>query len=143
MKGVALDDNFWCENLWLGALASIIAIYWLLAYGLDGMLMQLILLGPPGAGKGTQAAILAERWQVPHVSTGDILREAIAAKTPMGIEAKSRLETGELLPDETILGLMRDRFSQSDMTKGWILDGFPRTMSQARALDSLIDTIVP
>ena len=89
--------------------------------------MRIILLGPPGAGKGTQAAMMSERWQVPHISTGDILRDAVEAQTPVGLKAKTLVESGELVPDEMILGLMRDRFALADMEKGWILDGFPRT----------------
>ena len=100
--------------------------------------MHLILLGPPGAGKGTQAIALAERWQIPHISTGDILRQAIEEKTDLGIQARSHLEAGELVPDSVIMSLMRKRFAQPDMAKGWILDGFPRTLPQAQALDELL-----
>lgn len=100
--------------------------------------MHLILLGPPGAGKGTQAIALAERWQIPHISTGDILRQAIEDKTDLGIQARSHLEAGELVPDSLMMSLMRKRFAKPDMAKGWILDGFPRTLSQAKALDELL-----
>ncbi len=100
--------------------------------------MQLIFLGPPGAGKGTQASFLAERRQIPHISTGDILRDAIAGKTALGIQAQNHVEAGELVPDLLIMALMRERFGQSDMVRGWILDGFPRTLPQAHALDQLL-----
>ncbi|MEM6435894.1 MAG: adenylate kinase [Cyanobacteria bacterium P01_D01_bin.115] len=100
--------------------------------------MQFIFLGPPGAGKGTQASILADRWQVPHISTGDILRAAIAGKTSLGIQARTHVEAGELVPDILIMALIRERFGEPDMKQGWILDGFPRTLAQAQALDELL-----
>lgn len=100
--------------------------------------MQFIFLGPPGAGKGTQAGILADHWQVPHISTGDILRTAIAGKTSLGIQARTHVEAGELVPDVLIMALIRERFGESDMKQGWILDGFPRTLAQAQALDELL-----
>ena len=100
--------------------------------------MQFIFLGPPGAGKGTQASILADRWQVPHISTGDILRAAIAGKTSLGIQAHTHVEAGELVPDLLIMALIRERFGEPDMKRGWILDGFPRTLAQAQALDELL-----
>ncbi|MEM1289845.1 MAG: adenylate kinase [Cyanobacteria bacterium P01_H01_bin.162] len=100
--------------------------------------MQFIFLGPPGAGKGTQASILADRWQVPHISTGDILRAAIAGKTSLGIQARAHVEAGELVPDILIMALIRERFGEPDMKQGWILDGFPRTLAQAQALDELL-----
>ncbi|MEM9005582.1 MAG: adenylate kinase [Cyanobacteria bacterium P01_F01_bin.86] len=103
--------------------------------------MQFIFLGPPGAGKGTQASILAERWQIPHISTGDILRAAITGKTSLGMQASTHVEAGELVPDRLIMDLIRERFGQPDMGQGWILDGFPRTLAQAQALDELL-TIV-
>jgi adenylate kinase len=93
--------------------------------------MQLIFLGPPGAGKGTQAQLLAEYLQVPHISTGDILRAAVAAQTPLGIKAQSYMERGELVPDQLLLDLVEERLAQPDTQKGWILDGFPRTVPQA------------
>ncbi|MGD1895637.1 MAG: adenylate kinase [Phormidesmis sp.] len=102
---------------------------------------QFIFLGPPGAGKGTQAATLAARWQVPHISTGDILRGAITAQTPLGTQAKACVDAGELVDDELVLDLMRDRFAQSDMENGWILDGFPRSLAQAEAFDHLLKTL--
>jgi adenylate kinase len=100
--------------------------------------MQLIFLGPPGAGKGTQASTLAEQWEIPHISTGDILRQAIAGKTSLGIRAQAHVDAGELVPDILIMALMRERFGQSDLARGWILDGFPRNLSQAHALEELL-----
>lgn len=103
--------------------------------------MRLIFLGPPGAGKGTQASILADIAQVPHISTGDILRQAIADATPLGQKAKDYMDRGDLVPDPLILDLIRDRLSQSDTQKGWILDGFPRNVKQAEFLDQLLAEI--
>lgn len=103
--------------------------------------MQLIFLGPPGAGKGTQAVSLSKRLNVPHISTGDILREAIARQTPLGLQSEDYLKAGELVPDVLIMTLMRDRFSQPDVSNGWILDGFPRTFRQAKALDELLSML--
>ncbi|MEM8780875.1 MAG: nucleoside monophosphate kinase, partial [Cyanobacteria bacterium P01_G01_bin.49] len=100
--------------------------------------MRLIFLGPPGAGKGTQSQILANQWKIPHISTGDILREAIEGKTSLGIEAQTFVEAGELVPDILIMAIMRERFGKADVEKGWILDGFPRTLAQANALDQLL-----
>lgn len=100
--------------------------------------MQFVFLGPPGAGKGTQASILAKRWQILHISTGDILRNAIASKTSLGLQAQTHVEAGELVPDSLVMALMRDRFGQPDIKQGWLLDGFPRTVSQAHALDELL-----
>lgn len=100
--------------------------------------MQLILLGPPGAGKGTQAIALSERLGIPHISTGDILRKAIAQQTALGLEAETYVTAGELVPDALIFSLIRDRFGKPDVAKGWILDGFPRTVAQALALDELL-----
>ncbi len=103
--------------------------------------MQFIFLGPPGAGKGTQASILADYWQVPHISTGDILREAIAQQTALGIQACNHVKAGELVPDMLIMALMRERFGKPEMKRGWILDGFPRTITQAHALDQLLSIL--
>lgn len=100
--------------------------------------MQFIFLGPPGAGKGTQASVLADRWQIPHISTGDILRSAIAGKTSLGLQARTHVEAGELVPNILIMALVRERFGESDMQQGWLLDGFPRTLAQAQALDELL-----
>ena len=100
--------------------------------------MQLIFLGPPGAGKGTQAEKLANQYSIPHISTGDILRQAITDKTSLGLQAKAHVEAGELVPDILIMALMRERFGQRDVQQGWILDGFPRNLPQAYALDQLL-----
>jgi adenylate kinase len=102
---------------------------------------RLIFLGPPGAGKGTQAELLAQIYNIPHISTGFILREAIEAKTPLGQKAQEYVEKGELVPDELILDLIRERLSREDAQKGWILDGFPRNVSQAIFLDKLLGEI--
>jgi adenylate kinase len=97
-----------------------------------------IFLGPPGSGKGTQAQRLAASLEIPHISTGDILREAVAKATPLGQEAKSYMEKGDLVPDALLLGLVRERLQQGDTAKGWILDGFPRTVAQAAFMDELL-----
>ena len=102
---------------------------------------RLLFLGPPGAGKGTQAKVLADRCEIPHISTGDILREAKSNGTPLGLEAQGYMERGELVPDRLILDLMRDRLQQPDAQKGWVLDGFPRNTSQAAFLDQLLQEI--
>jgi adenylate kinase len=99
---------------------------------------RLIFLGPPGAGKGTQAKLLAELLNIPHISTGEILRSAVAAQTPLGQTAKAYMDKGELVPDELLLDLVRDRLSQADAQSGWILDGFPRNVGQAAFLDDLM-----
>jgi adenylate kinase len=102
---------------------------------------RLILFGPPGAGKGTQAAQLSEHLGVPHISTGDIFRAAVAEQTPVGIKAQSYLDAGKLVPDEVVIDMVRGRFLQDDTQSGWILDGFPRTVPQAHALDELLANI--
>jgi len=98
--------------------------------------MNIVLLGAPGAGKGTQAAKIIEEYGVPHISTGDILRAAVANQTPLGLEAKRYMDAGELVPDEVVIGLVSSRLSEPDTDKGFILDGFPRTTAQAEALDA-------
>ncbi len=103
--------------------------------------MRFIFLGAPGAGKGTQAQILAESCGIPHISTGDILRSAVKAQTPLGLKAKTYMDAGELLPDSLILDMIRDRLTQPDAKTGWILDGFPRNVSQAEFLDRLLAEI--
>ena len=97
--------------------------------------MKMILLGPPGAGKGTQAEALVKKLNIPAISTGDILRDAVAKKTPVGLKAKAFMDAGELVPDEVIIGIVIDRVSRKDCENGYILDGVPRTIVQAEALD--------
>lgn len=103
--------------------------------------MRIVLLGPPGAGKGTQAVRLAERYEVPHVSTGDILRFVVAWGTEIGQRAKSYMDEGELVPDELVLELLRIRLAQEDAQAGFVMDGFPRTLPQAEALDKILAEI--
>ncbi|WP_394002173.1 adenylate kinase [Luteimonas sp. WGS1318] len=100
--------------------------------------MRLVLLGAPGSGKGTQAARLKEHLQVPHISTGDLLRAEVAAGTPLGLEAKAIMARGDLVSDDILLGMLEDRFSREDTRAGFILDGYPRNLSQAAALDALL-----
>jgi len=100
--------------------------------------MRLILLGPPGAGKGTQAKILVESYGIPQLSTGDILRSAIAAKTPMGLAAKEVMDRGDLVSDDIVNGIVSERLDQADCANGFVLDGFPRTIPQAKALDGML-----
>jgi adenylate kinase len=100
--------------------------------------MNLILLGGPGAGKGTQAKKLIEKYTIPQISTGDILRAAVKAGTEMGRKAKEYMDAGKLVPDEVVIGIIRDRLAQPDAKKGFILDGFPRTVPQAEALDKVL-----
>lgn len=98
---------------------------------------NIILLGAPGAGKGTQAAMIAEEFKVPHISTGDILRRNMKEGTPLGLKAKEFVESGGLVPDEIVIGLVKDRLEQDDCKNGYILDGFPRTIAQAQELDKV------
>lgn len=100
--------------------------------------MQLIFMGPPGAGKGTQAQILAALWKIPHISTGDILRACVVAKTALGLKAKAYMDAGELVPDELLMDIVQERMNQPDASAGWILDGFPRTVAQAAFFDKLL-----
>ena len=112
--------------------------------------MRLILLGPPGAGKGTQAAFITEKFGIPQISTGDMLRAAVKAQTPLGIEAKKIMDTGGLVSDDLIIGLVRDRLKEPDCENGYLFDGFPRTIPQADALkdagvalDYVVEIVVP
>jgi adenylate kinase len=102
---------------------------------------NLILLGPPGAGKGTQASRIVADYAVPHVSTGDILRSALKNQTPMGLEAKKYMDAGELVPDSVVIGIVKDRLQEPDTAKGFLMDGFPRTIPQAQALDVVLDEL--
>jgi adenylate kinase len=101
--------------------------------------MRLVLLGAPGAGKGTQAKKLIEKYGIPQISTGDILRQAVADGTQLGKEAKSYMDKGELVPDSVVLGMVKERLGQDDCKKGYILDGFPRNTAQAEALDGILN----
>jgi adenylate kinase len=101
--------------------------------------MRLVLLGPPGAGKGTQAARLVKKLGAPQLSTGDMLRAAVAEKTPLGLKAKEIMDAGALVPDEVVIGLIDERLDSPDCVRGFILDGFPRTVAQAEALQRLLD----
>lgn len=99
--------------------------------------MKLILLGAPGAGKGTQAEIISEKYNIPTISTGNIIRAALKNGTEMGLKAKAYIDAGELVPDDVVIGIIRERLSESDCAGGFILDGFPRTIPQAEALDTM------
>ncbi len=103
--------------------------------------MRLILLGPPGAGKGTQAKLLVDRLKIPQISTGDMLRAAVKDGTPLGREANAYMDRGALVPDGVIIGLVRERLQQPDCARGYILDGFPRTVAQAEALVSTLEAL--
>ena len=96
--------------------------------------MRLILLGPPGAGKGTQAQFICEHFKIPQISTGDMLRQAIAEKTELGLKAQIVMEQGQLVPDDVIIGMVKDRIVKEDCNNGYLFDGFPRTIPQAEAL---------
>lgn len=103
--------------------------------------MNLILMGLPGAGKGTQAEKIVEKYAIPHISTGDMFRSAIKEGTPLGKEAKTYMDKGELVPDEVTIGIVKERLSKDDCQKGFLLDGFPRTVAQAEALENLLDEL--
>jgi adenylate kinase len=103
--------------------------------------MRIVLLGAPGAGKGTQAKKLIEKYGIPQISTGDLLRAAVAEGTPLGKEAKSYMDKGELVPDSVVLGMVEERLKQEDCKKGYILDGFPRNTAQAEALDKMLASL--
>lgn len=100
--------------------------------------MKLVLLGPPGAGKGTQAVMLVERFGIPQISTGDMLRAAVKEQSPMGLKAKECMDSGALVPDEVVIGIVQERLQQDDCGSGFILDGFPRTVPQADALKQVL-----
>lgn len=107
--------------------------------------MNLIFLGAPGAGKGTQAEIVCKKLGIPAISTGNMLREAVKNQTPAGVEAKGYMDRGDLVPDEIVIGILKDRIAKDDAQKGFILDGFPRTVAQAETLDSMgvrIDKVI-
>jgi adenylate kinase len=103
--------------------------------------MRIVLLGAPGSGKGTQAKLLTEKYRIPHVSTGDLLRANLAAGTPLGLQAKAAMDAGQLVSDDLVLAIIRERLKNSDAKKGFILDGFPRNIPQANALDSMLRNI--
>lgn len=103
------------------------------------MALRIVLLGPPGAGKGTHAKILSERYQIPHISTGDILRSHIKSETPLGKKAKSFIDNGRLVPDDLVIEMVSHRLEKPDVKNGFILDGFPRTVEQAKALGALLE----
>ena len=103
--------------------------------------MRIVLLGAPGSGKGTQAKLLAEKYRIPHVSTGDLLRANLAAGTPLGLQAKAAMDAGQLVSDDLVLAIIRERLRNNDAKKGFILDGFPRNIPQAHALDAMLRAI--
>jgi adenylate kinase len=103
--------------------------------------MKLIIMGPPGAGKGTQAALIKETYNIPHISTGDMFREAIKNQTPLGVEAKSYIDKGLLVPDSVTIGLVKERLANKDCQEGFLLDGFPRTIPQAEALNIILEEL--
>ncbi len=103
--------------------------------------MNIILLGPPGAGKGTQAKSMVDDYGIPQISTGDMLRAAVKEGTPLGVEAKKHMEAGTLVPDSVVIGLVKERIQQPDCAKGFMLDGFPRNVSQAEVLDNMLNEL--
>jgi len=103
--------------------------------------MRLVLLGAPGSGKGTQAKLLKQEFNIPHISTGDLLRAAVAAKTELGLAAKEVMDAGQLVSDEIVLGMLKERLAHDDAKMGFILDGFPRNLVQAAMLDKLLEEI--
>src|SRR5450432_1162119 len=100
--------------------------------------MRIVLLGAPGSGKGTQSQLLVKAYGIPQISTGDLLREAVAQRTELGLKAKSAMDAGKLVDDATVLGMIRERLAQPDALKGFILDGFPRNIAQAEALEKTL-----
>jgi adenylate kinase len=109
--------------------------------GCDPTIMRIVLLGPPGSGKGTQAALLSDRLDIPHISTGDLLRNAVREQTELGRKAQSYMDAGDLVPDELMLGLIEERLGEPDVANGFILDGYPRNLAQAEALDEVLERI--
>jgi adenylate kinase len=103
--------------------------------------MRILLMGPPGAGKGTQAIVVSQRLEVPHVSTGDIFRANVADGTPLGLEAKKYMDAGDYVPDTVTNAMVHDRLGQPDAARGFLLDGFPRTVSQVEELDAILDAL--
>lgn len=101
--------------------------------------MKIVLLGPPGAGKGTQAKSISNRYSIPHISTGDIFRKNISENTPLGLEARKYMDNGQLVPDEVTINMVKDRLQQEDCKNGYLLDGFPRTVHQAEALQAFLE----
>ncbi len=104
-------------------------------------MVKIVFMGPPGAGKGTQAEKIVENYQIPHISTGDMFRKAIKDQTELGMEAKRYMDQGALVPDHVTIGIVRDRLSESDCKSGFLLDGFPRTVDQAKALDEILTSL--
>ena len=102
--------------------------------------MKMVLLGPPGAGKGTQAKSISNRYSIPHISTGDIFRKNISENTPLGIEAKKYMDNGQLVPDEVTINMVKERLQEEDCKNGYLLDGFPRTVSQAESLQEFLQS---
>lgn len=103
--------------------------------------MKIVFMGPPGAGKGTQAEKIIENYQIPHISTGDMFRKSIKDQTELGMEAKRYMDQGALVPDHVTIGIVKDRLSESDCKSGFLLDGFPRTVDQAKALDEILTSL--
>lgn len=103
--------------------------------------MRLLIMGPPGAGKGTQAVLIKEEYQIPHISTGEMFREAMANHTALGVEAKKYIDNGNLVPDAVTIGIVKERLALPDCQKGFLLDGFPRTIVQAEALDKILEEL--
>lgn len=103
--------------------------------------MRIILLGPPGSGKGTQAKLLSKKYSIPHIAMGDILREEVAKKTPLGKKVNIYMSKGELVPDEIVIEVLKKRLQEADCVNGFILDGFPRTLNQAKALDNMLNEL--
>ncbi len=104
----------------------------------QGAAMKIVMFGPPGAGKGTQSKLLVEQYKIPQISTGDLFRENLGKQTPLGLKAKGYMDKGELVPDEVTIAMLKERIAQLDCKNGFILDGFPRTLLQAEALDALV-----